>query len=379
MAFYIKDQLYFDFYLNGYSIPLTLTDINSMAIVSNRYSLLPALRLDINDSKAIFSKGALTDGTIISIAVGTNEETALKNVMEFMYVSSPSETVQRSADRYLIYALYNFPRFIYCQEPFGFHGTSSQCLQQIAKECGLEYSGVITTDEMTWLNGNMKYGQFSKFVSDHGYSSETSSMESTVNLNRQLIYRDLNDVKAEYTFTEAPVSNIEAEKKIRFTEISFKNKAASNNSTFGYSNQMVDYNLDGSINISSQVAFDKTTNVVNVNKRTYTQSGVVRNDIRPTNIGNFHENWVRAYYQNKRYRALNSIESTIYTDGWTPLSVLDGALISYTDPLTTDPDITRAQKWIVEAKTIAISNRSYIEKYVLTTSGMEADLFNNLM
>ena len=125
MAFYIKDQLFFDFYLNGYSIPVTLNDVNSMAIVCNRYSLLPALRLDINDTKSIFSKGAFSDGTIISIAVGTNEETALKNMMEFMYVSSPSETVQRSSNRYLIYALYNFPRFIYCQEPFGFHGTSS--------------------------------------------------------------------------------------------------------------------------------------------------------------------------------------------------------------------------------------------------------------
>ena len=59
MAFYVDKQLYFDFYLNGYSIPVTLADINSLAIVNNRFDLLPALRLDINDTKAIFSKGAL--------------------------------------------------------------------------------------------------------------------------------------------------------------------------------------------------------------------------------------------------------------------------------------------------------------------------------
>ena len=106
MAFYVDKQLYFDFYLNGYSIPVTLADINSLAIVNNRFDLLPALRLDINDTKAIFSKGALSDGAIISIAVGNDEESALKNMMEFMYVSSPSESIKRSSDRYLIYGLY---------------------------------------------------------------------------------------------------------------------------------------------------------------------------------------------------------------------------------------------------------------------------------
>lgn len=379
MAFYVDKQLYFDFYLNGYSIPVTLTDINSLAIVNNRFDLLPALRLDINDTKAIFSKGALSDGAIISIAVGNDQESALKNMMEFMYVSSPSESVRRSSDRYLIYGLYNFPRFIYCQEPFGFHGTSNQCLEALAKECGLDYDGIATTDEMTWLNGNMKYGQFSKFIASHGYSSPTSLMETCVTLDRKLRYRNLNDIKTEYTFTEAPVANTELEKKINLKEISFKNKAASNNSFYGYSNQMVDYNLDGSVNVNSEIAFDKTTNVVNVNKKLYDQSGVVRNEIRPTNIGNFHENWTKAYYQNKRYQALNSVEAVIYTDSWTPLEVLDGANISLIDPMTTSPDTVKAQKWIVDAKTIAISGRSYVEKYVLSSSGMEADLFNDLM
>lgn len=379
MAFYIKDQLYFDFYLNGYSIPVTLADINSLLIVSNRFDILPTLRLDINDTKDIFGKGALTDGAIISVAVGNNEENALKNMMEFMYVSSPSESVKRSANRYLIYAIYNFPKFLYCQEPFGFHGTSSQCLQALASKCGLGFDGISTVDEMTWLNGNMKYGQFSKFITEHGYSNDSSLMDSCVDLTRNLRYKDLHAIKPEYTFTDAPVANMELEKKITLKEIYFKNIASANNSTFGYSSQMVDYNLDGSVAVESQIAFDKTTGVVNINKNSYDQSGVVRNEIRPTNIGNFHPNWVKAYYQNKRYNALDSIQAEVYIENAAPLSVLDGAKISLMNPMTVSPDTVKAQNWIVSAKTIAISSRSYLEKYMLTTSGLEVDLFNNLM
>ena len=91
MAFYIDNQLYFDFYVNGYSVPVTLTDINSMVITSNCYDILPALRLDINDNKGIFSQGLLVDGTTISIAVGTDQNNASENMMEFIYSTSPEE------------------------------------------------------------------------------------------------------------------------------------------------------------------------------------------------------------------------------------------------------------------------------------------------
>jgi len=378
MAFYINEQLYFDFYLNGYQIPVTLDDVNSMAIVSNCYDILPALRLDMNDNKGIFSKNALTDGTVISIAIGTDQESAMRNLMEFVYISSPNNEVQKSKERYLIYAPMNYPMMISSQQPFGYYGTSSQVLRELGKKVGLSYDGIETSDEMVWLNGTKNYGEFMRYVTNHGYNNSRSCMMSAISLDKKIIYRDINDLRPEYTLTQDNVANMETEKRIMFKEIEFQDKSGINNYSYGYKNQYVEYNLNGESTLHSEITVDKETSVLNINRNVYDQVGLVGNNIRPINIGNYHNNWYKAEYQNKRYRALNSLAMKVYIDKAAPIDLLDAVSLSRRDPVSGDVDVYKANKWIVTAKTIAISGKEYIEKYILESSGFELDLFNTL-
>ena len=379
MAFYIDEKLFFDFYINGYQVPITLTDINSLVIVSNYYDLLPALRLDINDNKGLFAKGTLVDGSIISIALGTNQNNALDNIMEFVYSASPEELKEKSKDRYLIYATYNFPKFAHCVEPFGLKGTSDEVLKVIAEKNNLNYKGTSTSDEMVWLNGTMSYGEFSKFIASHGYINSDSCMISCVDLNRTLLYKDINNPEYIYTFTDNPVSNMELDKKITFNEFQFANNSSINNFSYGYDSRLINYDLLGNTNIYNEVNIRKENNVLNVNRNTYNETGLIRNDIMSTNIGNVHSNWYKAYHQNLKYKSLKSIEATLYTYEKTPVNILDGVNLSFIDPITLEPDTTKSSKWLVQSKTLAISRRKYVEKYVLTSSGLETDLYNTLV
>lgn len=376
MAFYINEQLYFDFYLNGYQIPLTLTDINSLVICSNCEDILPAVRVDINDNKGIFSKGALTDGTILGIAVGTNQENASKNLMEFVMTGSPEQSVSKSRNQYLIYGMLNKPNIRDCI-PVGIHGTSNQVLEKIASLLGLNFNGQVTSDEMTWLNGTRNLGEFIKFIEAYGYTDDLSCMKTAIDLSGTLIYKNIMNVQNKWTLTDQSGDEKSSE-AIKFDEISFKNNSGTNNFSYGYQSRVLNFDLSGQIDRIADIDFSKNTNVINVNKNTYQQAGLVRNNIMPTNIGNFHPNWAKAYYQNLRFKALNSIQASVYISKKTDLNILDGVTLSIADPISLDIDTSKASKWIVDAKTIAISGQQYIEKYVLSTTGMELDLFNNL-
>lgn len=378
MAFYIDNQLYFDFYVNGYSVPVTLTDINSMIITSNCYDILPALRLDINDNKGIFSQGLLVDGTTISIAVGTDQNNASENMMEFIYSTSPEEVKSKAKDRYLIYATYNYPK-LRCMEPIGIYGTSSQALTNIASKVGLAADVKYTSDEMVWLNGTRNYGEFIKYITSYGYIDDTSCMMSCIDLNRKLLYKDINSLKYDYTFTEAPVEDMISSKKVQFNEIEFANNSAINNYTYGYQNILTDYSLSGDINSFNKISFNKDSTALNINSKIFNDTGNIRNSFMATNLGNVHKNWARAYYQNLRYRSLYSIQAKVYCYKKTPLNVLDGVNLSLIDPITTQVDTVKSSKWLITSKSIGISNKQYIEKYGIATTGLNMDLFNNLM
>lgn len=378
MAFYINDKLYFDFYVNGYSVPLTLSDINSLVITSSIYETSPALRLDLNDNKGIFSKGVLVDGTSISIAVGTNPESALENMMDFILVSTPEEEIKKNKERFAIYAMGDFPK-LKCRSPIAITGSSNDVLKSLASTCNLGYDGTFTTDNMTWINGTRNYGEFYKYITRYGWSDSSSCMKSYISLDRKLVYKNINDLKYKYTLTSAPVQDIDKEKKIMFNEISFSNRSGKNNYTYGYQSQAIDFDLQGNTKIIDSVDIIKNSTALNINKNVYNEVGLVTRDFLPTNIGNVHNNWVNAYYQNKKYSSIYSVLANIYLYERVPLNPLDGVNLTYINPITKEPDLAKSSKWCVESKVIAISQEQYIEKYLLASTGLELDLYNNLL
>lgn len=100
MSFYIDENLFFDFYLNNIRLPLAFNNITSMLITSNIYDLLPQIRLDINDNLGLLDKGMLTDGTTLSVAIGSDSEKALENIMEFVLIGVPEQNTKTNSNSF---------------------------------------------------------------------------------------------------------------------------------------------------------------------------------------------------------------------------------------------------------------------------------------
>lgn len=379
MSFYIDENLFFDFYLNNIRLPLTFNNITSMLITSNIYDLLPQIRLDINDNLGLLDKGMLTDGTTLSVAIGSDSEKALENIMEFVLIGVPEQNTKTNSNSFLIYGVLNNPKFLRCIEPFAFTGTSSNALSSIALKCGLKFDGEVTADEMTWINGTRNYGQFSQFIRDHGWSGTSSFMMSAVNLHRTLLYRDINSLRPKYIITNS--SNADNEKSFRADEMTFQNKAGIYNYSYGYKTSAVQFNLNSAEDkYFSEISYVKDNSaVLNMNSDVYNDLGIIRNDLYPINLGNVHTNYEQAFYQNQRYKALNSIKGEAIFSKSTPIDILDKVQLARTDAASKSIDTEKASSWVVEAKTLAISQQRYFEKLTLSSTGLEADLFNNLI
>lgn len=379
MAFYINETLYFDFYLNGYQLPVTVGNINSFVIVYNVYDQLPAIRLDIIDNKGLFQDGSLTDGSILSVMIGKNPDEAAKNVMEFQLVGVPDEKKETTRTTYLLYGVLHKPRLWKCVEPLAIKGTSNQALQTLASKNKLSFDGTITQDEMVWLNGLGTYCDFIDYIVDHGYSTTGSCMNSVITPSSKLIYKDINDLQPKYGLTNIS-SNQNKQYSLEtfpYSEVQFVNKAGVSNFYYGYQNGVTRYSIDGSIQQFNDITVTKQDSVMlNVNKNIYNETGIVRNELLTFDIGNTHPFWTKAYYQNKRFRSLNSIKATVYVKQRTPIEVLDKIKLDFMNPNANEVKQSQASYWIVESKTLAISKQHYIEKFVLSTTGKSLDLYN---
>ena len=379
MSFYINENLFFDFYLNGIQLPLTFNNITSLLISSNIYDILPQLRIHINDNKGILNRGMLADGSILSVAIGSNTENAMENIMDFALIGVPEEERATNSNNYVIYGVMNYPKFFRQVKPFFFEGTSDNALKKIANYCGMQYEGEITVDDMVWINGTFNLGQFSHFIRNHGWSNDNSFMMSAVDLDGKLIYRDLNSLQPKYTIMN--INKSEQENTFYFSDCHFINKAGLYNYSFGYETQMTEFGLTSDWDKNfSQLSYTKENSpVLNMSNDMYKNVGLIRNEFFPISVGNVHNNFQKAYYQNKRYKALNSIKAEVYFNKSTPINILDKVNLVVTDGSTKETDMSKASMWVAESKAIAISQQRYFEKFILSTTGLETDIFNTLM
>lgn len=382
MAFYVNERLYFDFYLNNQQMPFKIDNINSLVINYNIHDILPTLRLDLLDNRNLISRGLLTDGAILSVAVGSDQDTALKNIVDFVLVGVPEEQRLTNANNYIVYGVMNFPKLMRSEQPFYAKGSSNQALEKIAKYCGLSYDGYVTVDDQAWFSGTRNLGQFSKYIADHGYSDDESFMQTTVNLEKTMIYRNVNQLPpAKYSISNMAINSTSIDSNFMFSDIKFVNKAGVYNYNYGYQTQLTEYGPSSDFDtVCDSLHFTKVDSaVLNINQEAMKNAGLVRNMFMPINVGNNHANFAKAFYQNIRNKALNSIKAEVYFDYRTPIEVLTKIKLALADPASKQINIEKAPAWTVEGKTMAISQQLYTEKLLISSTGIESDLFNSLV
>jgi hypothetical protein len=376
MAFYVNDSVFCDIYLNDVQLSLSLGNVQNLNITENIYSILPALRLVIEDSRNSFGSGMLNAGSKISIKVGNNQDTAARKTYDFIVQGVPEHTENQAVKTYRIYGVLDKLKYQKCMEPFFYTGTSSNALKSLCKQCNLKYDGVYTFDEMTWCNGTKDYASFAQNVINHGYVDRNSCMVGLVTLDGKLLYRNVNNLFPKYTFSN---SKTVLQDSFVFLSMDEKNNSGLYNLEYGYKNQLSQYGYEDNHLIDSLTVTKFGSNVFNLSKTLLDDIGYIRNKIINPDIGNYHKNWAQAEYQNLRNRALFSLQEEFTFYGQVGLDLLQKVNISYTDPQSKQTDTSKPSECVLIGKTLAITNGQYYEKYTGVSTGTNNSLFGNLV
>lgn len=287
--------------INGES-PNGQVMVLSCFIIENEPSI-PAMLLILNDRHNILrNEFALVDGTQLEIRLGTNTEQTKE--YKFRVFTVKEGTLPDGSTVLEVLALFDFPQFIFDTRSYTIKGNSQTALQTIATECGLEYdTDQVTNDVMKWTSVAQSARQFIQNIQLHAYLNDEAYLTTILDAQGTLILRDLNKQMTRrpqhllsYNYDAGPGA-------ILVHELQPRSNSGIYNATHNYGERIVWNSSDGKTNTLAELTHI-ATDPMNVNseireslassRKTYMQNS--------TDI-NYHENWVRAEYINKRHAA----------------------------------------------------------------------------
>jgi len=251
----------------------------------------------------------------------------------------------------------------------GIQGTSSTALNTIANACGLIYQGITTNDDQLWMPRNRSYGEFAKMIYQHGYVSDKSYTVAGVDLSGALLYVDANNLPKP---TVALVAYQTVEGMYTVNDYKSVSKAGLNNNLTGYNNTRVTQSQTGA-NLSTnneQLSFTWDTTAPSFNTAIKKDAARGYQTYGPIDVGNVHDNYERAAYQNMRYGNLLSTDVEFLLNTPSSLTLFDKFTFSLeTENHKQDPSYSGV--YIVAGRAIYVQGATYAEKIIGTRTGTD--------
>jgi hypothetical protein len=368
-AFLLLNQLEVSVYLNDLEYPLGAVNLlNSMHIVTTARGSVPLLSMQITDVQGLMEVIGLKDGIPIRVvikAIGKNATT-----YNFLLFTSRKEQSGGSYT-YTIFGYWKAPLYWNSSTSTPIKGTSDDALSQIADACGLDYDGTDTGDSQLWLPQNKLYRAWAKAIAGAGYVDDTSCMALAVDLDNTLVYKNLNDL-------DAPTKSIVAYQysKQSYTAVDFKSKTVSgfNNAVTGYNNMRY---VQSTVGDDTQTSIENLTFTPDVTSPLYNQDlkdQMARGAVRfgPIDVGNVHEQYEKALYQNLRYMNLFNFGLDALLQMPTEIGMFEQIDFSVQKE-DTSVDKINSGTYTVAARALYIQGATYNELIGLVRHGTNAD------
>lgn len=335
--------------------------LNYLHISESRRFYLPALTISLMDRSQFFSRtNALKDGALITIVLKTVGSNSSKK-MNFRIWSYESE----GAFNYKITGYLDHPIYWNTTSFKPIYGSSSSVLQEICSRCGLTYDGVATNDVQSWYPRNLTYAAFVRRVVTNAWVTDTSFMDVCVSSRSVMLYRNLNDLSKEpiklsaYSYVEGsyPVTGYELATSSGF-----------NNVLTGYHNAYLNQSIIVNNSLYNELEFksDSKNPLLNTDLR----SQVTRGQwvYTPIDVGNTHESYQKAEYQNNRYANLLSFGLELLIPIDTTIEVFDR--VSFAVQVEDASVATQyAGIYTVAEKVTYVQGANYSEKLVVYRHG----------
>jgi hypothetical protein len=364
-AYIVQGRLEVSVYINNVEFPLDSQNVLGFLHVGwSTKTLLPTFHMSISDVQHVLDSIELQDGIPIRIVVKP--------------LSTP--TVTYNFRKFHHKKQFNGNCFIYEMDGYldvvkywtgttnaGVQGTSNDVLSQIASTCGLQYDGISTNDSQLWIPRNRTFGEFASNVRWRGYVSDTSFTSLGIDPRGILIYRDVNNLPPpQTTITLGQYTNGS------YTAVDYDPQAKSglNNKMIGYQNARNDQSMTSSTTTQaySQLSFspDVTSPLINLTVRQQAARGY--QSYGGIDVGNTHENYEKALYQNLRYANLYGLNVEFMIQTPTPLTLFDTFTFSV-DQEQHKQDVAYAGTYTVAAKAFLITGANYGEKLLGVREG----------
>lgn len=362
----IQDIAFLSIEIDGEEVPYAF--IQSVELTEGNGALFPAFRIVMGDPYSTYMTGekALTDGNKFSITIGKSMSD--KNCKPRKYRLFGKKPINRAENpQMLIVGIVDAPNLVYAKPIEAYKGTSDAVLKQIADKAGLQYSGpgscngATMNDNQVWRNSGKNRGVFAQDIARRGWMSPKSGMGMSITSAGEMRYRNLVDVintplpKIQFVFSHnAPKSDEDDSKK--FYLVKFANDHSSAGVTSGWQNYgsvRTQPCLSGEDKKSDKMEVAVPGKYVAVNQEIADMVGKVRRDVAPVDMGNVHDNYEKAQFQNLKVLALFSQKMSLLVEQVTDVQLYDPVIYKQANADPTEP-VSTTDVYIVVGKTISI-------------------------
>jgi hypothetical protein len=367
MAYIVADRIEVSLYIDNQEFPLdSLNILNYLHIGWWTRGLLPTVNLSVFDARHTLDLVPLQDAIPLRITIKAYQgQTMTFNFRKFNH----KKEFMGNGFSYIFDGYLDSPKYWSGTSLGGIQGTSNDALSQIASTCGLKYDGQSTNDSQIWMPRNRTYGEFAESISRRGYASSTSYMELAVTSDGVMRYKDVNSLPAPQTTIILGQFQQGA-----LTAADYQPNAQSglNNKMTGYQNTRYAQSMTGptlsSANSTLQFTPDSRSPLFN----DAMQAGVQRGyqSYGGIDVGNTHENYETAVYQNMRYANLYSLDVAFLLNTPSALQPLDTFTFSV-DQEVNKTDVAYAGTYIVVGRAILVQGANYAEKILGTRHGTD--------
>ena len=377
MSYGILNQIEVKILFNSNEFPFTPANtLNFIHIVSSTKRALPHLVMSLTDgTRWLMGTSSLADGTRIQITLlSGSRETSQEQTFDFI-MTAFREDRAANGTKYTIEGVLNVPKFLLTPTQMKPSGTSSSVLEQIANDCGMTYLGVGTSDTQTWISPGSRYYQFANYVARRGYATENSCMMLALDVSKTLVYRDITSMDTPVetlslmditTPGVMPVTGIEP--IVMSTALNF---------IAGYAYTTIEQNLDKSTLNVQQSAVNTSVNeagTLMMNSDLKSAAGVGGTHFTPIDVGNVHNNYARAYHQNRRVASLFTSGVNVVCPVLSTLKVLDTVTLVTDVVATVDGGAMKAYEgsYRIATRTIYVDQSRIVEKLELMRRTLNA-------
>lgn len=366
MPYSVQGRIEVSVFINNTEFPLdAMNTLNYLQIAWTTRSILPTFRLGVFDARHVLDNLDLQDGIPIRLVI---KPMGLDSVTFNFRKYDHTKTFNGTGFSYEMDGYLDFPKFWTGTTLNGVRGTSSDALSSIAQQCGLKFDGVPTSDSQLWMPRNRTFGEWAYAIKKRGYASDSSYMELGINPDGTMIYRDISQLPApEKTIVLGQY------KQGAMTAMDYQPHARSglNNKMTGYQNSRYAQSMTGATQTTAYnevtVELDSTSPLYNKTVQDLVQRGY--QSYGTIDVGNTHDNYERALYQNIRIANTYSLDVEFLMQSPTNLGLFDTFVFSV-DQETNKQDAAFAGTYTTVGRSMVISGSQFAEKILGTRTGL---------